>query len=305
MVKAVAVLKGDKGAAGVVTITQADASSPVNIKGNIAGLVAGKHGFHIHVYGDNTNGCTSAGPHFNPLNKTHGAPSDEERHVGDLGNVIAPESGATYFEIEDSKVTLFGEHSVIGRTVVVHADEDDLGKGGHELSITTGSKVSPVYKDMISDDALQESKQSLENLAAAQAHSQTAGIKPVGIGVDIELIKDINIENDTFLDRNFTKREQEYCRRRPNPHASFAGKWCAKEAVIKAVSSLNLDIEKVWYKGDAAPLIDIEILIANSGAPKVVLHGDAKVAVEKAGVKEIKVSLSHIDAFAIATAITY
>ncbi|KAI8323497.1 phosphopantetheine--protei [Martensiomyces pterosporus] len=155
------------------------------------------------------------------------------------------------------------------------------------------------------DGALQDSKRALEHLALAQARSQTAAIQSAGIGVDIELITDINIDNDTFVDRNFTPAEQEYCRKRPNPHASFAGKWCAKEAVIKAVSSLNLDREKVWVKGDAAPLVEIEILIANSGAPVVVLHGDAKDAAEKAGVREIKVSISHIDAFAIATAVAY
>ncbi|KAJ1958199.1 copper zinc superoxide dismutase [Linderina pennispora] len=139
MVKAIAVLKGDEGVTGVITITQSDASSPVLVSGEISGLVAGKHGFHVHEFGDNSNGCTSAGPHFNPFKKTHGAPTAEERHVGDLGNVIASESGVAKVEISDSQVTLFGEHSVIGRTIVVHADEDDLGKGGHELSITTGN----------------------------------------------------------------------------------------------------------------------------------------------------------------------
>ncbi|KAJ1815816.1 hypothetical protein LPJ75_002241 [Coemansia sp. RSA 2598] len=131
----------------------------------------------------------------------------------------------------------------------------------------------------------------------------TAGLN-AGIGVDIELIQDINIENETFVERNFTPAEQKYCRSRPNPHASFAGKWCAKEAVIKAVSSLNPTWEKVWIKGSAAPLIDIEICIGTSGAPVVVLHGEVKEAAEKAGVSDVKVSISHIDTFAIATAIS-
>ncbi|KAJ2656137.1 Superoxide dismutase [Cu-Zn] [Coemansia sp. RSA 1200] len=137
---AVAVLKGDDAnVSGVVTFTQANESSPITVKAEINGLKPGSHGFHVHVYGDNTNGCTSAGPHFNPHGKTHGAPSDDNRHVGDLGNIVAPESGAAELEITDSQVSLFGEHSVIGRTIVVHADEDDLGKGGHELSATTGN----------------------------------------------------------------------------------------------------------------------------------------------------------------------
>ena len=86
-----------------------------------------------------TNGCTSAGPHFNPHGKTHGAMEDEERHVGDLGNVSAGEDGVAKFDFTDKLVKLNGPLSVIGRTMVVHADQDDLGKGGVELSKTTGN----------------------------------------------------------------------------------------------------------------------------------------------------------------------
>ncbi|KAJ2724593.1 Superoxide dismutase [Cu-Zn] [Coemansia sp. Benny D115] len=139
MVKAIAVLKGDEGVQGVVSFVQESETSKIKIHAEISGLAAGKHGFHVHAFGDNTNGCTSAGPHFNPLNKTHGAPTDENRHVGDLGNVTASADGRVVADIEDAQVTLFGPHSVIGRTIVVHADEDDLGKGGHELSATTGN----------------------------------------------------------------------------------------------------------------------------------------------------------------------
>jgi len=94
---------------------------------------------HVHAFGDNTNGCTSAGPHFNPHNKTHGAPSDEERHVGDLGNFKTDAQGNAQGSHTDKLIKLIGSESVIGRTIVVHAGTDDLGKGGHEESKKTGN----------------------------------------------------------------------------------------------------------------------------------------------------------------------
>lgn len=115
------------------------ASSPVQVTGEITGLTKGLHGFHVHEFGDNTNGCISAGPHFNPAGKDHGGPNDEVRHAGDLGNVEAGADGVAKINITDSQISLSGERNIIGRTVVVHADPDDLGKGGHELSKTTGN----------------------------------------------------------------------------------------------------------------------------------------------------------------------
>jgi Cu-Zn family superoxide dismutase len=91
-----------------------------------------KHGIHIHVFGDITEGCKTAGPHYNPFNKTHGGLESEERHVGDLGNISADYQGNGYLSIKSSKLSLFGEHSVVGRSVVVHANADDEGHGNNE-----------------------------------------------------------------------------------------------------------------------------------------------------------------------------
>lgn len=99
----------------------------------------GLHGFHIHEFGDNTNGCISAGAHFNPYTKEHGAPDSDVRHVGDLGNIEAGGDGVAKVNITDKVISLEGDRSILGRTLVVHADQDDLGKGGHELSKTTGN----------------------------------------------------------------------------------------------------------------------------------------------------------------------
>uniref|UniRef100_H2YL26 Superoxide dismutase [Cu-Zn] n=1 Tax=Ciona savignyi TaxID=51511 RepID=H2YL26_CIOSA len=137
-IEAVCVLKGEQGVTGIVKFSQQADGSPCKITGELTGLAAGKHGFHIHQYGDHTNGCTSTGGHFNPQNKEHGAPDVSERHFGDLGNVTADASGTATVDITDNLVTLTGEFSVVGRAVVVHAGEDDLGLGGFEDSKTTG-----------------------------------------------------------------------------------------------------------------------------------------------------------------------
>ena len=64
--------------------------------------------------------------------------------MGDLGNVTADENGNVDVTFEDSLLTLHGELTIIGRSVVVHADEDDLGKGGHPDSLTTGHAGSRI-----------------------------------------------------------------------------------------------------------------------------------------------------------------
>ncbi|KAI6957302.1 Fatty acid synthase subunit, partial [Hortaea werneckii] len=115
-------------------------------------------------------------------------------------------------------------------------------------------------------------------------------------GVDIESIDAIDIANNTFVERNFTDAEVAYCRKAPNSQASFTGKWSAKEAVFKSL--------KVQSRGAGAPLKDIEIVNDESGAPVVTLHGEAKAAADKAGVKSTTVSISHSDAQVIAVAIS-
>ena len=91
----------------------------------------------------------------NPFSKTHGAPHDDERHVGDLGNFKTDAQGNSKGTVTDKMIKLIGQDSVLGvcllgqvkdlvltsqqRTFVVHAGTDDLGKGGHEQSKITGN----------------------------------------------------------------------------------------------------------------------------------------------------------------------
>ena len=103
------------------------------------GLSAGKHGIHIHEFGNLSQGCTSAGAHYNPYGRNHGSPSALLRHVGDLGNLESNgPTTVTVLNYMDPMVNLYNAMSVIGRSVVIHADEDDLGLGGQSDSLTTG-----------------------------------------------------------------------------------------------------------------------------------------------------------------------
>ncbi|KAG0688362.1 3-oxoacyl-[acyl-carrier-protein] synthase [Pichia californica] len=117
-----------------------------------------------------------------------------------------------------------------------------------------------------------------------------------GVGVDVELISEIKIENETFIERNFTIEEIKYCQSAPNPRSSFAGTWSAKEAVFK-----SLEVES---NGAGASLKDIEILHDAKGAPTVKLSGVAQTAASKNGVKNVKVSISHDDVQSVAVAIS-
>jgi len=143
--KAVVVLNvgtAKSGVSGVLELTQENANAPVRITGSISNLTPeGNHGFHVHESGDirGDTPCTSTGGHFNPHGKTHGSPVDNERHVGDLGNIIADSSGNAAIDITDDKISLTGGNSVVGRAIVVHEKKDDLGKGGDEGSLKTGN----------------------------------------------------------------------------------------------------------------------------------------------------------------------
>lgn len=124
---AIAVLHPTEGndVRGIVYFERAETG--IRIRADIEGLSRGKHGFHIHEYGDcSAEDATSAGGHYNPTDSQHGAPDDVERHVGDLGNVVADGNGVVDMEWIDATIQLNGEHSIIGRSVVVHANEDDF-----------------------------------------------------------------------------------------------------------------------------------------------------------------------------------
>ena len=109
------------------TVLFREKSDGVHLKIDIRGLTPGKHGFHVHKFGDcSANNGASAGGHFDPHGMNHGGPGKETRHIGDLGNITADEDGRALIEKLDNTVSLNGEQGIIGRAIIIHAKPDDL-----------------------------------------------------------------------------------------------------------------------------------------------------------------------------------
>jgi Cu-Zn family superoxide dismutase len=83
------------------------------------------------------------------LKKTHGGPTDSERHIGDLGNIRADKNGEAIINITDSIALLDGPYSVMNRSIVIHQKADDLGKNNTEDSKKTGSAGTRLFCGII------------------------------------------------------------------------------------------------------------------------------------------------------------
>tara|TARA_R110002095_G_scaffold196350_2_gene175207 strand:- start:133 stop:519 length:387 start_codon:yes stop_codon:yes gene_type:complete len=120
----------------------------------------------------------------------------------------------------------------------------------------------------------------------------------VGLGTDIVEISRIGqmIERhgDTFLNRVFTETENEYCGSKKNKEQHYAGRWAAKEAVMKTLGTGF--IKGIGWK-------DIEIINLKSGKPTIVISGGVKLHAAEMGITEILITISHSREFATATAI--
>ena len=125
--KAICVLHPTKGSEVHGTVTFEASEKGVRVVANVSGLKLGKHGFHIHEFGDcSSDSGTSAGGHFNPTGMPHSMPSNEKRHVGDLGNIEADKDGKAHLDYVDLMLALHGDDSILGRGVIVHEKEDDF-----------------------------------------------------------------------------------------------------------------------------------------------------------------------------------
>ncbi len=125
--KAVAVLVPTEGMKVSGTVMFEQMEDGVKVTGTVKGLTPGKHGFHVHEFGDLTSpDGKSAGGHFNPTDAPHAAPDAEMHHAGDLGNIEANQEGVATIDLTDKMLKMEGATSILGRGLVVHAGEDDM-----------------------------------------------------------------------------------------------------------------------------------------------------------------------------------
>jgi Cu-Zn family superoxide dismutase len=124
---------------GTVTFT-AQADGSVRVEAELEGLAPNTaHAIHVHETGDcSAPDGASAGAHYNPEAKPHGLPSTPERHAGDLGNMTADVAGSTHYTITVNNISLAtGKNPVLGKAVIVHAQQDD----GSQPSGNAGARL--------------------------------------------------------------------------------------------------------------------------------------------------------------------
>lgn len=148
--KGICVLRCQKGNVhGVVYLSEILPQRGVHFQVKIIGISPGLHGFHIHKTGNTLDGAHTLCEHYNPTRQNHGGLNSKYSHLGDLGNLKANSKGDVQQTINSRLLSL---EEIFGRSLIVHADRDDLGKGNHKDSLTTGHSGKRILWGIIARD---------------------------------------------------------------------------------------------------------------------------------------------------------
>jgi superoxide dismutase, Cu-Zn family len=117
----------DAGGAMVGHAILTEEQSGVRLSLEVLNLSPGKHGFHIHEKAFESNDFKTAGGHLNPDSKKHGHSNNDGHHLGDIDNLIADQDGSAKTEVLIPGATLEKgkPNSLLGRSIIIHAGEDD------------------------------------------------------------------------------------------------------------------------------------------------------------------------------------
>ena len=110
------------------TLTLTETAQGINVTGHITGLPPGTHGIHVHTTGQCTPPFESAGGHWNPTNRQHGAQNPQGPHLGDIPNITVAADSSAHVTATTPGGTLRGTNGALdadGAAVVIHATADD------------------------------------------------------------------------------------------------------------------------------------------------------------------------------------
>ena len=236
------------------TVYFEETNGGIKIDYQIRGLYDGPHGFHIHEYGDLTDGCTSACAHFNPDGATHGGLDTKIRHFGDLGN-IESKGGMAEGSLFLPDGRLDGsKYSILGRMIIVHADRDDLGKGGDEESLKTGNAGKRLACGVIGlADPKDADDKKAETVRECRECGKKEGITTIQAGTYCYDCLPINLGAEDNYDATYGKKQAKIRRRlknkimKQNIMGTKANKWSARKS-----QELKRQYEKACEKAGLA-----------------------------------------------------
>ena len=252
------------------------------------------------------------------------SPSSQFLHVDSHGSIhsqlASPRSGSSSAsQLSDSSNASAPGHtgqsrngsmarseSVVWSAPAAHANQNlntEVGPAGSSASSSLSRADSEAALNQM---GLTHSLSGVNLTSAAQEADSDCGV-----GVDVEETSTFENRDAAFLERNFTAAERAYCAAQPHPAASYAGKWAAKEATLKALSQLyssTANASASGLAGAAAPLIDIEVLAPAASAsgqtlaPVVTLRGAAERLAQHLNLATIQLSISHSGSHALSLA---
>lgn len=199
----------------------------------------------------------------------------------------AKEIVAIFLKIDsdDINVDTRIDNSVIKSSVLVHRMFSELKKNGFEINNFSNLKTFGDLEKHLNGQEVDRSS-SIHNEDTnlkAQSSANTESLRNIGVDIEssINLPDAVDFYDEQFYTDNFTRAEIAYCSSRKNPKSCFAGRFAAKEAIIKANK-----------KHISTKFSDIEISVAENGQPLF---------------EDMSLSISHLnlDGIQFSTAVAY
>ena len=175
--------KGNKSAGEVILLAD---KNGLSMKVKMKNISTGVHGIHVHEKGDcSAPDATSAGGHFNPAAKPHGAPEVSESHTGDLGNVTADKDKKVEFSGVVKPESAFPKadwSQLEGKAVIVHANPDDLksqpvGNAGARIACGVIKKVDESKAVGTTDSKTKKVKKAADSAAVKAKAAAAPAVK--------------------------------------------------------------------------------------------------------------------------------